>query len=304
MAPGSGDNVLRCYRHPDRETGVSCSECGRGICPDCMTFGPVGIRCPDHSGKPQGAKKVVQSVQRRTSRSPGIVTKWLIGINVGVYLLQLAQGAPITGNGGSIYEKGVLVVGALDSNGHLIGLLDDEWWRLITSAFLHYGPLHLAMNMYSLWLIGTLLEQSLGAARYLAIYLVSGLAGAAGALVIGSRSELFDPGPSTPTVGASGAIFGILGAAIVLERQRTYVLGGSAVTLLALNLAFTFAVPNISIGGHVGGLIGGALCILLISQFGRRSAVYARNDILAWGGIAAVAVLSFLVAYWKVRGYT
>ena len=296
--------MLRCYRHPDRETGVSCSECGRGICPDCMTFGPVGIRCPDHSGKPQGAKRVVEKVQRRTQRSPGLFTKWLIGINVGIYLLQLAQGAPPSGNGGSIYEKGVLVVGALDSNGQVVGLIEGEWWRLLTSAFLHYGPLHLAMNMYSLWLIGQLLEQSLGAARYLSIYLVSGLAGATGALLIGSRSELFDPSPGSPTVGASGAIFGILGAAIVLERQRTYVLGGSAVTLLALNLAFTFAVPNISIGGHVGGLVGGALCILLISQFGRRSAVYARNDILAWGGIASVAVLSFLVAYWKVRGYT
>ena len=296
--------TLRCYRHPDRETGVSCSECGRGICPDCMTFGPVGIRCPDHSGQPQGARRVVQKVQRRTDRSPGVVTKTLIGINVGLYLLQLAQGAPITGNGGSIYENGVLVVGALGSDGQLLGLIDDEWWRLITSAFLHYGPLHLAMNMYSLWLIGQLLEQSLGAARYLVIYLVSGLAGSAGALVIGSRSELFDPSPGSPTVGASGAIFGILGAAIVLERQRTYVLGGSAVTLLALNLAFTFAVPNISIGGHVGGLVGGALCVLLISRFGRRSAVYARNDVFSFASIAAVAVLSFLIAYWKVRGYT
>jgi membrane associated rhomboid family serine protease len=296
--------MLRCYRHPDRETGVSCSECGRGICPDCMTFSPVGIRCPDHSGQPQGARRVVQKVQRRTERNPGLVTKWLIGINIGIYLLELAQGAPVTGNGGSIYENGVLVVQAIDSNGQIVGLAEGQWWRLLTSAFLHYGPLHLAMNMYSLWLIGTLLEQALSPLRYLAIYLVSGLAGAAGALWIGSRSELFDASPGSPTVGASGAIFGILGAAIVLERQRTYVLGGSAVTLLALNLAFTFAVPSISIGGHVGGLAGGALCILLISQFGRRSAVYARNDAAAIAGVAAVAVLSFLLAYWKVRGYT
>ena len=303
MAPGSQDNVLRCYRHPDRETGVSCSECGRGICPDCMTFGPVGIRCPDHSGKAQGARRVVEQVQRRTQRSPGLVTKWLIGINVGIFLLQLAQGAPLTGNGGSIYENGMLVVQTFGTDGQLIGLYEGEWWRLLTSAFLHYGPIHLAMNMYSLWLIGQLLEQALGPARYLAVYLVSGLSGAAGALWIGSRSELFDPSPGTPTVGASGAIFGILGAAIVLERQRTYVLGGSAVTLLALNLAFTFAVPFISIGGHVGGLAGGALCVLLLSQFGRRSAVYAKHDVMSYASIAAVAVLSFLVAYLKVRGY-
>ena len=296
--------TLRCYRHPDRETGVSCSECGRGICPDCMTFSPVGIRCPEHSGQAQGARRVVQNVQRRTQRSPGLVTKWLIGIDVGIFLLQLAQGAPLTGDGGSIYEKGVLVVQAIDSDGNVVGLHEGEWWRMLTSAFLHYGPIHLAMNMYALWLIGTLLEQTLGAARYLGIYLASGLAGAAGALLIGPRSELFDPSPGATTVGASGAIFGILGAAIVLERQQTYVLGGSAVTLLALNLAFTFAVPGISIGGHVGGLVGGALCVLGISQFGRRSAVYARHDVSSYVSIAAVAVLSFLVAYWKVRGYS
>jgi membrane associated rhomboid family serine protease len=295
--------MLRCYRHPDRETGVSCSECGRGICPDCMTFGPVGIRCPDHSGKPRGAKKVVQSVQRRADRRPGIVTKWLIGINVSVYLLALAQGAQFNGAGTSIHKNGALVVSNIFSYGTPIGLAEGEWWRLVTSAFLHYGPIHLAMNMYSLWLIGQLLERSLGAMRYLSIYLVSGLAGSAGALLLGPMRDLFSPDPATMTVGASGAIFGILGAALVLERQQTYVLGGSALTLLVLNLAFTFAVPGISIGGHIGGLVGGALCILLLSQFGRRSAVYARNDVLAWAGIASVAVLSFLVAYWKVRSY-
>jgi membrane associated rhomboid family serine protease len=296
--------TLRCYRHPDRETGVSCSECGRGICPDCMTFSPVGIRCPEHSGKARPTERVVRTVQWGSSRNTGIVTKWLIGINVGVYLLQLAQGAPINGNAGSIYEKGVLVVGAIGSDGQPLGLIEGEWWRLVTSMFLHYGPIHLALNMLALWYIGQLLEQALGPARYLGIYLASGIAGGAGALVIGSRSELLDPSPGTPTVGASGAIFGILGAAIVLERQRTYVLGGSAMSLLVLNLAFTFAVPNISIGGHVGGLVAGALSVLLLSQFGRRSAVYARQDLLSYAGLVSIAVLGFLVAYWKVRGYT
>jgi membrane associated rhomboid family serine protease len=269
-----------------------------------MTFGPVGIRCPDHSGQPKGAARVVQTMQRRSTRNPGIVTKTLIAINVGIYLLELAQGAPITGNGGSIYEQGVLVVESHGFQGQPIGLAEGEWWRLFTSSFLHYGPLHLAMNMYSLWLIGQLLEQALGPVRYLAIYLVSGLTGAAGALVIGSRTELFDPSPFTPTVGASGAIFGILGAAIVLERQRTYVLGGGAITLLVLNLAFTFAVPNISIGGHLGGLAGGALSILILSQFGRRSAVYSRETVLSYAGILAIGLLGVAVAYWKVRGYT
>jgi membrane associated rhomboid family serine protease len=287
--------TLTCYRHPDRETGVSCSECGRGICPDCMTFGPVGIRCPDHSGKAQGSRRVVQTVQRRSSRNPGIVTTTLIAINVGIYLLQLAGGAPVNANAGWIYEHGALFIRAIDSSGQVVGLAEGEWYRLLTAAFLHYGPIHLAMNMLALWWIGRPLEDWLGPARYLLLYLVSGLAGSAGALVAS---------PGAITVGASGAIFGILGAAIVLERQGTYVLGGSALTLLIVNIAFTFAVPGISIGGHLGGLAGGALCILAFSQLGRRSAVYGRMDVLSLASIAAVGLLSLAVAYWKVKGYT
>ena len=277
--------LLRCYRHPDRETGVSCSECGRPICPDCMTFGPVGIRCPDHSGKAQGARRVVQNVQRRTGRNPGIVTTTLIAINVGIYLLQLAGGAPITASAGWIYEHGALY-GPLVAHG--------DWYRLLSAAFLHYGPIHLGMNMLALWWIGRPLEDWLGPVRYLLLYLVSGLAGSAGALIAN---------PTGVTVGASGAIFGILGAAIVLERQQTYVLGGSAITLLVVNLAFTFTVPGISIGGHIGGLAGGALAILALSQFGKRSAVYSRFDIVSIASLLAIGVLSVAVAYWKVKGY-
>lgn len=277
--------LLRCYRHPDRETGVSCSECGRGICPDCMVFAPVGIRCPDHSGQAQGAARVVQNVRRRSARYPGFVTMTLIGVNVGVYLLQLAGGASINANSGWIYEHGALY-GPLVAQG--------EWERLITAAFLHYGPIHLGMNMLALWWIGRPLEDWLGPVRYLLLYLVAGLAGSAGALIAN---------PTAVTVGASGAIFGILGAAIVLERQQTYVLGGSAITLLVVNLAFTFAVPGISIGGHLGGLAGGALAILALSQLGKRSAIYSRIDLVSFASLLAIGVLSVAVAYWKVRGY-
>jgi membrane associated rhomboid family serine protease len=150
------------------------------------------------------------------------------------------------------------------------------------------------MNMLALWWIGRPLEDWLGPVRYLLLFLVSGLAGSAGALIAS---------PTAVTVGASGAIFGILGAAIVLERQQTYVLGGSAITLLVVNLAFTFAVPGISIGGHLGGLAGGALAILALSQFGKRSAVYSRFDVVSIASMLAIGVLSVAVAYWKVRGY-
>jgi membrane associated rhomboid family serine protease len=277
--------LMRCYRHPDRETGVSCSECGRPICPDCMTFSPVGIRCPDHSGKARGAAKVVQNVQRSTSRNPGIVTMTLIGINVGIYLLQLAGGASVNANSGWIFEHGALY-GPLVAQG--------DWYRLLTAAFLHYGPLHLGLNMLALWWIGRPLESYLGPVRYLLLYLVSGLAGSAGALLLT---------PTGVTVGASGAIYGVLGAAIVLERQGTYVLGGSALTLLIVNLAFSFAVPGISIGGHLGGAAAGALCILALSRFGKGSAAYSRVDVLSIASLVAIGALSVAVAYWKVRGY-
>jgi len=287
--------TLTCYRHPDRETGVSCSDCGRGICPDCMTFGPVGIRCPDHSGRPQGAAKVIKGVQRRTTAGPGFVAKGLIGINVLVYLLQLAQGAPVNANRGSIYEQGVLVVGGIGSDGQPLGLIDGEWWRLLTAAFLHYGPIHLAMNMLVLYLFGPALESVLGSARFLSVYLAAGLAGSTGALLLT---------PDSATAGASGAIYGLFGAILVLERQGTYVFGGSVLPLLIINLAITFAVPGISIGGHLGGLAGGALAILALSRFGQRRAGYARNDLLGYAGLVVIGLLSVAVAYWKVRGYT
>jgi membrane associated rhomboid family serine protease len=277
--------MQRCYRHPDRETGVSCSECGRPICPDCMTFGPVGIRCPEHSGKAQGARRVVQQVQRTSARSDGWVTKGIVALNVGIYLAELAGGAPINANSGWIFDHGYLY-GPLVAQG--------DWYRLITAAFLHYGPIHLGMNMLAVWWFGRAIENALGPVRFIMLYLVSGLAGSAGALIAT---------PTAATVGASGAIFGILGAALVLERQQTYVFGGSALTLIVLNLAFTFAVPGISIGGHLGGLAGGALAMLALSRFGRQRVVYARNDVLGIASLVVIGLLSVAVAYWKVRGY-
>src|ERR671915_1171963 len=163
--------TLRCYRHPDRETGVSCSECGRGICPDCMRFAPVGIRCPDHSGEKRGAARVVQRAQVQSVRTPGWVAKALVGVNVGIYLLQLAQGAPLNGTGGSIFENGALY-------GPLVA--DGDWWRLLTAAFLHYGPVHLAFNMLVLWWFGPALEAALGSSRFVLLYVAAGLAGSAG----------------------------------------------------------------------------------------------------------------------------
>ena len=277
---------MYCYRHPSRETMVTCSECGRPICTECMYFAPVGIRCPEHSGQPQGAARVTQGLRRASFQGTGaIVTKLLVGLNVAVYLLELAAGGQVNGTGNEIYNNGFLY-GPLVANG--------DWWRLFTAPFLHYGPIHLAFNMLALWWFGAAVEQVLGRGRYLLLYLVSGLAGSAGALIFS---------PLNPTVGASGAIFGILGAALVLERQRTYVLGGGAMGIILFNLIFTFAIPGISIGGHLGGLAGGALGTLALSRFGRGHAVYGRPGLVGVVGLLAVGVLSVAVAYWRVQTY-
>jgi membrane associated rhomboid family serine protease len=276
-----------CYRHPDRVTGLSCSECGRPICTECMTIAPVGIRCPEHSGRAQGVQRMTRGVQRASLEGAGAkVTKLLVGINVAVYVAELAQGGGVYGVNSTIYTKGVLWAPLI---------ADGDYWRLLTAAFLHYGPFHLILNMLGLWWFGSLLEQRIGSGRFLLLYLVSGLAGSAGALVVS---------PNNPTVGASGAIFGILGAGLVLEQQRDYVFGGSALGVIVANLVLTFAWSgNISVGGHIGGLIGGAAATLALSRFGRGHAVYGRAGVLGIAGIVAVGVLSVVVAYWKVRGY-
>jgi membrane associated rhomboid family serine protease len=281
--------VMTCYRHPNRETGVSCSECGRGICPDCMVFAPVGIRCPEHAGRAQGTARVRTGVRRAAFEGTGaLVTKTMIALNVLVFLVNLAQGASLNQNAGSVFLRGALYIPG--------GLDQGEWWRLITAAFLHANLFHLGMNMVVLWIVGAPVEQAIGRGRFLALYLVSGLAGSAGALLLS---------PDAITVGASGAIFGILGAALVLESQRNYVLGGQAFGLIAFNLIITFAFStHISIGGHLGGLAGGGLSMLALSRFGRTHAIYGRPGLIGVLGLVAVGVASVAIAYWRVQGYT
>ena len=271
-----------CYRHPDRETRLSCSECGRPICTDCTTFAPVGLRCPDHSGKVQGAARVTQTIKRATYEGHGaLVTRILIGINVAVFLAELAAGGDFYGLGNELYYRGALYGPAVAAG---------DWWRLLTAAFLHAGPFHLGMNMLALWWLGAGLEARLGRGRFLLLYLVSGLAGSAGALLLT---------PTTPTVGASGAIFGIMGAALVLERQGSPIFAGSVVGLLVINLAITFAFRgSISVGGHLGGLVGGALCILALSRFGRGHAAYSRLGAAGIASILAIGAASVAVALW------
>jgi membrane associated rhomboid family serine protease len=274
---------MRCYRHPDRETYLACSECGRPICTECMTPAPVGQRCPEHSGRPQGVRRMTSGVRRTAFEGTGaVVTKALIAINVLIYLAELGQGAGVNANSGSIFFHG-----ALDGP----DVANGDWWRLFSSMFLHYGPLHLGLNMLALWWFGSVLEELLGRGRFVLVYLVSGLAGSAGALI---------DNPNAYTVGASGAIFGILGAFLVIEYQRTGNLFGNAFLLIAVNLAFGFSVSNIAIGGHIGGLVGGIASILVLSRFGRGHAAYSRFGALGIAAVAGIGALSIALAYWTV----
>jgi membrane associated rhomboid family serine protease len=278
-----------CYRHPDRETGLSCSECGRPICYECMTPAAVGLRCPDHSGKPQGVQKVTRAVTGVGSRRVNLVTLILIGLNVAVAVVEFASGSNASFTNNTIFEKGALfATGYVDSNGNPLGVAHGEWWRMFTAMFLHASFFHLALNMYSLYFVGSIMEQVIGRWRFLLLYLASGLAGSAGALYLS---------PLTPTVGASGAIFGILGGLLVLERKRHIATGGQVAGLIVLNLVITFAFAStISVGGHVGGLIGGIGLMWAMLKF--RS-----STLLTLASVGALVVLSFAVAYAKVRNY-
>jgi membrane associated rhomboid family serine protease len=253
-----------------------------------MTPAPVGLRCPEHSGKPQGIQKVQRAVTGTGSRRINVVTMSLIAINVAVYLAELAAGGSIDGVNNTIYDHGALFAQLCCVNGHVAGVAQGDWWRMITAAFLHYGPFHLAINMYSLYFAGTLLEQVIGRWRFALLYLGSGIAGSAGALVIT---------PNSPTAGASGAIFGILGALFVLERRRHISTGGQIAGLIVLNLVFTFALSNISVGGHIGGLIGGVVLMFALLHFRRSWA-------MSIAATAALIVVSVVVAYLKVRNYS
>ena len=271
--------MATCYRHPSRETGVSCSNCGNPICPDCMTATPVGMRCPDCTR---------QKTQVRTLRNiyaQPTVTYVLIGVNVLMYIGMMLSG----GRGGAVFEDFSLVAVGLSEEGTLVGVSQGDWWRLITGGFLHStSPIHILLNMYALYFLGTMLEPVLGNLRFAALYFASLLAGSLGALAFAD--------PARATVGASGAVFGLMAAAFVMQRARGIDPWRSGLgPVILINLAFPFFAPglNISIGGHIGGLIGGAIAALAME---RLSAV-RRGDlipVLACVAVGAVSVAGAL----------
>src|SRR4051812_26207192 len=264
-----------CYRHPDRETGVACSNCGRPICPDCMTTTSVGMRCPECASQTTRVRRVT-----RDSDTPTL-TYILIGLNVAVALGGFLSGANTTGGG--LGSSTLIDDGSLSR----ATIANGEYYRLITAGFLHAGLFHLAFNMFSLWILGGLLEPAVGRLRFGLIYFVSLLAGSFGALLLE---------PHAPTVGASGAIFGLMGAAIVVMRNSGISVMQSGLGFwLGLNLLFTFTAANISIGGHIGGLIGGAVAALCLYDLRDRlhvPAAVATGLTVVLGALAVVGAVA------------
>jgi len=255
-----------CYRHPGRTTRVQCSSCGRPICPDCMTPSPVGMRCPECSR--QTTK--VRSMPTAATAADGMpVTIALIAANV---ILFLASGRmSLSGSGGdSLFTNLALFGPAVDAG---------DYWRLVTGGFLHGGFLHIAFNMYLLWIIGRELEPVMGSVRYAVLYLTALLGGSFGALLLA---------PDAVTVGASGAVFGLMGATLIEIHRRGFdPLRTGIFALIAFNLVLSFVLPNVSIGGHVGGLVAGVLAALAF-----RFADERRVPALGFVGCALLSALA------------
>lgn len=242
------NGVQACYRHPGQQTGVCCARCDRPICVECMNQASVGFHCPEcvRAGE-QSARAPRTTYGGRLTSGGALVTKVLIVLNVLVFVATKVFSDQFTE--ALMLVRGPAWNGALEEVGVAVG--PEQWYRMVTAVFLHQQVWHIAMNMLALWLVGPQLESLLGRARFLGLYLVSGLGGAALYVLTAANNEA--------SLGASGAIFGLFGAVLVLTRRQNYDVR-PVLALIAINLVFTFAFHNaIDWRGHVGGLVVGTL---------------------------------------------
>ncbi|MGW3725617.1 rhomboid family intramembrane serine protease [Streptomyces sp. NPDC000851] len=263
-----------CYRHPGRETGVRCTRCERPICPDCMVSASVGFQCPacvrdaSGTGHAPGASRPRTIAGGTVVADPRLLTKILIGINLAVFIAGRAEPSLL---------NHILLIGEWPPApwGPTEGVAEGEWYRLFTSMFTHEAIWHIGFNMLSLWWLGGPLEAALGRTRYLTLYLVSGLAGSALTYLLEA--------PTTASLGASGAIFGLFGATAVLMRRLNYDMR-PVIALLAINLIFTFS-PGFDIAwqAHIGGLAAG-----LVIGYAMVHAPRERRGLVQYGTSALV----------------
>jgi len=266
-----------CYRHPDRETRVSCSSCGRPICPECMTPTPVGMRCPECASQRTRVVRNPTGTPGQASAFPATIA--LIAINVIVYLIEIG------GGGGGLNNPSQSIVVHYGLAAPFVA--EGEVYRLVTAGFLHASLFHIGFNMLLLFFLGRLLEPALGTTRFLVLYFASLLAGSLGALILE---------PNSLGIGASGAIFGLAGATFIIARGRGMeALASQIGFLIIINLVFSFTAPNISIGAHIGGLIGGAICALAIVA-GERGMLGRNRRALELAAMVAVAVVSVVAS--------
>jgi len=270
MTDSSGTSGNTCYRHPDRQSFVLCQRCGRTICPACQTQAAVGVHCPECVNEARASAPRTKSRARtafRSSSDQPVITYSIIAVTVLVYLLQWVSGNALTRE--IIYAPYLTVV---------------EPWRMFTSIFAHASPVHLLFNMFSLYIFGPVLERALGRARFVVLYLLAGFGGSVAVLLLA---------PMTNVLGASGAIFGLMGAFFIIQRS----FGGtnrSLLIIIGLNLVFPFLVGgNISWQAHVGGLIAGGLAALIYTK--TRNRRQKNQQILLLVGLAAALVAIVLV---------
>ena len=259
-----------CYWHPDRYAGVTCQRCERRVCAECMHTASVGFHCPaciapqsiNHGRKRISARSFARGAN---ASEQSLTTRTLIAVNLFAFLVTLFRGGSLSSGGGDVtIDFGLVGYGRVLSAFSIdyVGIAEGEWWRMFTGGFLHAGFIHLAFNMFLLWMLGSQLERLLGPTSYLILYFGSLLSGALGVMLLD---------PLALTVGASGAVFGLMGATVVYQLRRGVSPWSNGIgTLLIINLIFTFARPNISVGGHLGGLLGGLLIGWLIDEMNKK----------------------------------
>ncbi|MFI8963287.1 rhomboid family intramembrane serine protease [Streptomyces sp. NPDC053493] len=275
---------MHCYRHPDVETGIRCTRCEKPICPKCMIPASVGFQCPDCVRNGSGTGHAPDANQPRTlaggrvAKDGRFVTKILIAVNLALFIA--AQVA-----GDRFVDELVMIGYAYNPLlGEVVGVADGEWYRLITSAFLHQEAAHFVFNMLGLWVIGGIVEPELGRIRYAVLCLLSGLSGSALVYLLDA--------PNQASLGASGIVYGLIGSWVVLARRRRYDMR-PVLLFVAISLVFTFARPGVSWEAHIGGLVAGA-----VVTYGLVHAPRARRDLAQY----AVCGLMLLVDLGIVLG--
>ncbi|WP_109522944.1 MULTISPECIES: rhomboid family intramembrane serine protease [Nocardia] len=271
-----------CIRHPDRATGLACTRCGRPSCPECLRPAAVGQHCVDCLGQDQRAAPRMRTVAGAAVARSAIpyVTYALVAANIVVFAITVVQSRSLVDNyyGSPLFAHWMLVP---DLVAH------GQWIRVLGAGFLHWGPLHLAMNMFALWVVGRILEPALGRTRYLAVYLVGLLGGSAASMIFQDSNAA--------AAGASGAVFGLFGAITVfLIRVRQN--PNQMLILIGINVFISFSVPGISLSGHLGGLLAGtlaALGVLFVPEWLRATSQEAMRSI-GWASIAVVGLVDLI----------